>query len=113
MVRKQNRKTSVLHSLLKGLMITTMMVTGIFGTQPLANRLGLEDWPGKVNVASAAAASEWTQEAHDAQRTGFTLEEPQEPWSLAWTWNGPDANGGTGGHSYDAPRDAHTVTGGN
>ena len=64
------------------------------------------------NIVQAAANSEWTQDGHDAQRTGFTQEEPAEPWSLAWTWNGPDGNGGTGGHAYNAPRDAHTVTGG-
>ena len=55
---------------------------------------------------------EWTQDAHDAQRTGYTPEEPLESWTLAWTWNGPDANGGTGSHFYDAPTEARTVTGG-
>ncbi len=60
----------------------------------------------------AYTSSEWSQEAHDAQRTGYTPEEPSEPWTLAWTWNGPDSNGGTGNHFYDAPRDAHTITGG-
>lgn len=63
-------------------------------------------------VFLAAASSEWTQEAHDAQRTGFIAEEPAEPWTLAWTFNGPDANGGTGNHIYNAPAEAHTVTGG-
>ncbi len=57
--------------------------------------------------------TEWTQDAHDAQRTGFTSEEPILPWRLLWTWNGPDGSGGAGGHSYDAPREARTVTGGN
>ena len=57
-------------------------------------------------------SNDWTQDGHDAQRTGYTAEEPGEPWSLAWTWNGPDASGGTGGHLYNAPRDGRTVTGG-
>jgi outer membrane protein assembly factor BamB len=56
--------------------------------------------------------NEWTQDAHNAQRTGFTSEEPVEPWTLIWAWNGPDASGGTGNHIYDAPREARTVTGG-
>ncbi len=56
--------------------------------------------------------SEWTQDAHDAQRSGYIAEEPLEPWTLAWTWNGPDADGGAGGHFYDAPPEARTVTGG-
>ncbi|HEY4690068.1 MAG TPA: PQQ-binding-like beta-propeller repeat protein [Anaerolineae bacterium] len=58
------------------------------------------------------SGDEWTQEAHDAQRTGYTSEEPNEPWTLLWTWNGPDANGGNTAHFYDAPREARTVTGG-
>jgi outer membrane protein assembly factor BamB len=57
-------------------------------------------------------ASEWTQEAHDAQRTGYTTEEPVEPWALLWTWNGPDASGGSTKHVYNAPREGRTVTGG-
>jgi hypothetical protein len=61
----------------------------------------------------AATNQEWTQDAHDAQRTGYTLEEPEEPWTLAWTWNGPDASGGTTKHLYDAPSEARTITGGN
>lgn len=59
-----------------------------------------------------STSSEWSQDGHDAQRTGYTPEEPALPWSLAWTWNGPDASGGTGGHLYNAPRQARTVTGG-
>lgn len=63
-------------------------------------------------------AAEWTQEAHDAQRTGFSPMEPKEPWSLLWKWNGPDANGviscvnndPTRGHCYTAPREARTIT---
>ncbi len=94
-------------------LLGVMVFTAALGS-PLAVFKGLAvgNWLG-AQVASAAAASEWTQEAHDAQRTGYTAEEPAEPWTQAWTWNGPDANGGTGGHTYNAPKDARTVTGGN
>ena len=68
--------------------------------------------PSPAPAPVPASASEWTQDAHDAQHTGYTQEVPQTPWTLAWTWNGPDSNGGTGGHFYDAPRSARTVTGG-
>ena len=68
--------------------------------------------PKNVNVVYASSSTEWTQEAHDAQRTGFTFEEPAEPWTLAWFWNGPDANGGPTSHTYNAPPEAHTITGG-
>jgi outer membrane protein assembly factor BamB len=69
----------------------------------------------RINIGPAVPSpgvSEWTQDAHNAQRTGFTIEEPFSNWTLLWTWNGPDANGGPGGHFYDAPREARTVTGG-
>lgn len=65
--------------------------------------------------------SEWTQDGHDAQRTGYTPIEPKEPWTLLWTWNGPNANNGksdcinndpTKGHCYTPAREARTVAGG-
>lgn len=59
----------------------------------------------------STASAEWTQDAHDSQRTGYTLEEPHQPWTFIWSWNGPDERGGTGGHFYDAPREARTVAG--
>ena len=55
---------------------------------------------------------EWSQDAHDPQRSGYIIDEPVQPWTLLWTWNGPDSNGGTGGHFYNAPREARTITGG-
>ncbi len=61
---------------------------------------------------STQAATGWTQDGHDAQRTGWTPEEPAEPWTYVWAWNGPDANGGTGNHLYSALPEARTVTGG-
>lgn len=74
--------------------------------------LAVSRQPAAVAQSAAVISQEWTQDAHDAQRTGYIPEEPLQPWRLLWTWNGPDANGGTGGHSYDAPREARTVTGG-
>ena len=68
-------------------------------------------------AATPAFAQEWTQDGHDAQRTGYSPEQPVEPWTLKWTWNGPDASGGTGGHVYHQPTpympwEARTCTGG-
>ena len=54
---------------------------------------------------------EWNQDAHDAQRTGYTSVEPSEPWTYVWSFNGPDSNGGIGNHLYDAPKEARTVVG--
>ena len=64
------------------------------------------------SIIRTGSPTEWTQDAHDAQRTGYIPEDPILPWTLLWTWNGPDSSGGTGGHFYDAPREARTVTGG-
>lgn len=63
-------------------------------------------------ITLPSVGSDWTQEGHDAQHTGYTGDDPLGNWTLAWTWNGADANGGPGGHFYDAPKDARTVTGG-
>jgi outer membrane protein assembly factor BamB len=71
--------------------------------------LGLQRSP----IIRTGSPTEWTQDAHDAQRTGYISEMPLLPWRLIWTWNGPDERGGTGSHFYNAPREARTVTGGN
>src|SRR3989344_2834739 len=60
----------------------------------------------------APVSADWSQDAGNAQRTGYTMEEPVPPWTFRWSWNGPDANGGTGNHFYDAPKEARTVMGG-
>ena len=101
----------------KGLFVTSLLSLVIYTSFPPLSPASVQisktgNWPGSVQTVSAASGSDWTQEAHDAQRTGYTLEEPKEPWTLAWTFNGPDANGGIGGHLYNAPQDARTVTGG-
>jgi hypothetical protein len=62
-------------------------------------------------IPVSASHGEWVQDGMDAQRTGYTAEEPKAPFSFAWTWNGPDANGGQGGHWYDAPPEARVIVG--
>lgn len=62
--------------------------------------------------ASQAAVDEWTQDGHDAQRTGVTSEEPVLPWTYLWSFNGSDATGSASAHKYDAPKEARIVTGG-
>lgn len=65
-------------------------------------------------------ADEWSQDAHDAQRTGYTTEEPAQPWTYVWSWNGANSSGGVScpnndpaqGHCYDSPKEARTIMGG-
>jgi outer membrane protein assembly factor BamB len=54
----------------------------------------------------------WHQDAGSPQRTGYTPVQPELPWELAWTWNGPDDQGKPGEHFYDAPAEGRTITGG-
>ncbi len=75
---------------------------------PLATTTVYLPWASR----SYTNLAEWTQEAGNAQRTGYINIEPAEPWTLLWTWNGPDGSGGTGNHFYNAPREARTVAGG-
>ena len=56
-----------------------------------------------ASVQAAAPATGWNQESGDAQRTGYTAEEPVEAWTYTWSFNGPDATGGTPSHFYNAP----------
>ncbi|MCL4366623.1 PQQ-binding-like beta-propeller repeat protein [Patescibacteria group bacterium] len=92
--------------------------TGVTGTldQYQDGKENSFDFANIVNNFSATptttTSTQWTQDAHDAQRTGFSPVDPLTPWTLLWTWNGPDASGGTGNHFYDAPNEARTVNGG-
>lgn len=81
-------------------------------TVPLNNSAWLPFISQSSWYSSSDAEKEWTQEAHDAQRSGFVNLEPSEPWTFLWSWNGPDSEGGNGGHFYDAPWEARTITGG-
>ncbi|HRF50025.1 MAG TPA: PQQ-binding-like beta-propeller repeat protein [Anaerolineales bacterium] len=100
----------------------------ILGTTPALTRAQAGSTLYIPNVArtyrpsalSALGAGDWSQEAHDAQRTGFVAVEPKTPWTLLWTFNASDSSGGascpggdpTRGHCYNAPEGAHTVVGG-
>ncbi len=60
-----------------------------------------------------SSASEWSQHAHNAQRTGYTAQTVPYPWRWRWVWNGANASGGvakvtTGG---SLPRNVQPVTG--
>ncbi len=57
-------------------------------------------------------ASEWTQHAHDAQRTGYNPVSVPTPWRWKWAWNGPNATGGISSGKFGLPRNSQPVTGG-
>ena len=66
------------------------------------------------NQPVSGPPEEWSQHAHDAQRTGYTPQTVPYPWRWRWSWNGPNASGGvakvtTGG---SLPRNVQPVTGG-
>lgn len=55
-------------------------------------------------TVTSSANGEWTQDAHDAQRTGYTNIEPAEPWTYQWFWPSP-ANA-------NPPKEGRAITGG-
>lgn len=59
-----------------------------------------------------AGSSEWTQHAHDAQRTSYTAYLPPTPWRWKWAWNGPNASGGVKNGKFRLPRNSQPVAGG-
>lgn len=54
---------------------------------------------------------EWSQHAHDAQRTSYTDQVVPSPWRWKWAWNGPDAFGGVSPGKTSLPRNVQPVTG--
>lgn len=61
---------------------------------------------------SGASEKDWTQHAHDAQRTSFTDQVVATPWRWKWAWNGPNASGGISSGKFGLPRNSQPVTGG-
>lgn len=68
--------------------------------------------PGVFRNFAASSPDEWTQHAHDAQRTSFTAHVVPPPWRWKWAWNGPDAQGRVSPGKFGLPRNSQPVTGG-
>jgi hypothetical protein len=60
---------------------------------------------------SSGLPGEWTQFAHDAQRTSFYPNSIEPPWRLKWIWNGSNASGGIVSGKFRLPRNSQPVTG--
>ncbi len=62
----------------------------------------------------SAIRSEWSQHAHNPQRTGYTNQVVPPPWRLRWIWNGVDSAGGVAKvtSTGSLPRNVQPVTGG-
>jgi hypothetical protein len=59
--------------------------------------------PAIFLATSQLLLADWPQDGGNAQRTGWTDEEPALPWKFAWAWNGPDAKGGASEHRHHQP----------
>lgn len=86
--------------------------------------LGLSNQPSHTGVAEAQAYAvylpiiiksptyEWTQHAHNAQRTSYNPLAVPAPWRWKWAWNGPNSSGGVSAGKFGLPRNSQPVTGG-
>ena len=72
------------------------------------------NWMPIMRGGSGAPPAEWSQHAHDAQRTSYTSQVVAYPWKWRWAWNGPNASGGLGKVTTGGslPRNVQPVTGG-
>jgi outer membrane protein assembly factor BamB len=66
-----------------------------------------------AEVAIAQATSEWSQLAHDPQRTGYVPIDVPTPWQLKWIWNGPVGSGDAGpsGDHLTLPKGMQPIVG--
>lgn len=62
--------------------------------------------------APVPTTGEWTQFAHDPQRTGYTDQAVPTPWRWKWSWNGPNSSGGVASPHRQLPRNVQPITGG-
>lgn len=67
---------------------------------------------GNPTSSPSSGNSEWTQHAHDAQRTSYTDQVVPPPWRWKWAWNGPNSSGGISSGKFGLPRNSQPVTGG-
>jgi outer membrane protein assembly factor BamB len=72
------------------------------------------NWMPVVRGGSSVPPAEWSQHAHNAQRTSYTSQVVPYPWRWRWAWNGPNATGGISKVTTDGslPRNVQPVTGG-
>jgi outer membrane protein assembly factor BamB len=79
---------------------------------PLAMVYGAATSPPTPTPQPPAISAEWSQHAHNAQRTSYTAQVVPPPWRWRWAWNGPDASGGISPGKTSLPRNVQPVTGG-
>lgn len=71
-------------------------------------------WLPLILGVPGTVSGEWSQHAHNAQRTGYTPQVVDPPWRWRWAWNGPDSSGGIAKVTSNGrlPRNVQPVTGG-
>ena len=100
-----------------------LLATGQAGAslaQGGGNTLFLPTLSRSYTIAATDLGGEWTQEAGNAQRTGYSPIEPKTPWKLLWQWNASAADGSAScpdgnpahGHCYPVQVQTYTVAGG-
>ena len=95
-----------------GLTASTTYYFGLETADEVPNWSAISNSPSGTTSAASTSA-DLAQDAHDAQRTGYTDHFPTTPWTYVWSFNGPNSTPGTTDqHLYDAPREARVVTGG-
>lgn len=68
--------------------------------------------PSGPTPTGAQSSIEWSQHAHDAQRTSYSDTAVPTPWRWKWSWNGPTTTGTVSSGKTSLPRNVEPVTGG-
>jgi len=68
--------------------------------------------PTGPTATPAPVSGEWTQHAHDAQRTSYSPNQVPTNLSFAWQWNGSNASGGLAAGHIATPKMVQPITGG-
>jgi hypothetical protein len=85
--------------------VPTVQPTTVPTVQPTA-------MPPFPTLPPATSTNEWTQFAHDPQRTSYTPVEVPVPWRWKWAWNGPSASNDIAAGKFRLPANVQPVTGG-
>ncbi len=68
--------------------------------------------PAPTPTQGPTSSTEWTQFAHNAQRTSYTPQTVATPWKYLWQWNGAGSDGKKQANHLSAPPLVQPITGG-
>lgn len=93
-------------------LLALVFLLSVTGQRPQLPVVQAQSYALYLPIVIKSPTYEWTQHAHNAQRTSYTPLAVPTPWRWKWAWNGPNSSGGVSAGKFGLPRNSQPVTGG-